>query len=273
MSLLTTPANQAGLSFSGMKDLGINSGFDLQYHTKDPVATTWLYVGSDDNRLKITGTTPLSRQSAVLLAIDQLGKWAQPVKLWMLAEKNGVSVAKTASVNYTTYVKPFYGKLRISEIARDQPPMTYPGNGKGRLLSRTINGRYYFIYGGKLETDSAMRGFDCTSFPMALLSIPKLTAPGYGKQVCDAVNAAQCGLEQITSADMQKKFLENTIPVGYYILFSAGHVLLYDSYKNILNEFNFGGFKATPAGQRQLIAPQSLWWMRKLADSVRPAFN
>lgn len=276
MSLSSAPAGSPGLTFSGMKHLGMNSGFDLQYHSADAMTITWLCVGSDDNRVKITGTTPQSRQTAVLSAIDQHGKWAQPIKLWMLAEKNGSSVAKTPFVDYTTYVKPYFGKLTISEIARDQPSMTYPGNGIGRLLSILINDRYYFIHGGKLETNSAMRGFDCTSFPMALLSIPKLTAPGYGKQVCEAVSATPCGLEQITGPNLMKQFRENTIPVGYYVLFSGGHVMLYDSYKNVLNEFNFGGFKATFAPNVVLRAPlnqPNLWWMRKLPETYREAFS
>jgi hypothetical protein len=144
--------------------------------------------------------------------------------------------------------------------------------GKGRLLSKLINNRYYFIYGGKLETDEAMRGFDCTSFPMALLSIPRIDSPGYGKQLCDAAGAVKCDLEQVKSAELHKRLQEDTISNGIYILFSAGHVMLYNSDENILYEFTYGGFKSTPAGQRPLHAPQDLWWMRKLDEDYRPLF-
>jgi hypothetical protein len=262
-----------GLIFKGMSDLGILKGFNLDYHVRDATLDLFLCVGKTDNRVKINKTTPLTRQSMVLKSLDELGKWGVDVELWMTAEKNGIQIAKTAPVKYKNHVKPYYGTLMISDIASDDPKMTYPGNGKGRLLSKAINNRYYFIYGGKLEDDEKNRGFDCTSFPMALFSIPKLTLPGYGKQVCEAVNAAQCGLEQQTSEAMAQLFKNNTIPVGLYMLFSAGHVMLYDSYKNMLHEFNFGGFKSTYAAHRSLKAPQNLWWMRKLPESYRSAFN
>jgi len=272
MALPSHLAMGTGLHFTGMTDLGISRGFDLQYSLVDKSLKLYLCVGQEDNRVLVTGTTPPSRQAAVLQAIDQFEKWGQNIQLWMVSEKNGVPVARTQPVNYLTHVKPFCGKLRISDIAADQPQMTYPGNGKGRLLSKLINERYYFIYGGKLETNDQMRGFDCTSFPMALLSIPSLAPPGYGKQLCDAVGAVKCDMEQVKSAELGKRFKDNTIPGGIYILFSATHVMLYNSDKNTLYEFNYGGFRSTPAGQRQLPAPQDLWWMRKLGEAYRPAF-
>ena len=170
-------------------------------------------------------------------------------------------------------MKPYYGKLNIGAISKDSPAMTYPGNGKGRLLSSLINGRYYFIYGGKHETESANRGFDCTSFPMVLFSIAQLASPGYGKQVCDALAAEKCDLEQVQGSTLAEKFKENTIPNGLYVLFSEGHVLLYNSDINTLYEFNYGGFRATPAAQREMKAPRDLWWMRKISEVHRPAFS
>lgn len=272
MALSSKSATGTGLSFTAMKHLGMSRGFDLQYRLADKSLQLFLCVGQEDNRILVTGSTPFSRQASVLNAIDQLGKWGQNIQLWMVSEKNGTLTARTQPVNYRTYVKPYYGKLTISQIAADQPRMTYAGNGTGRLLSKPINNRYYFIYGGKLETDDYMRGFDCTSFPMVLLGIPKIEQPGYGKQLCEAAGAEQCDLEQLKSADLGKRFRESTIPQGLYIVFSAGHVMLYDADKNMLYEFNYGGFKATPAGQRQLRAPQDLWWVRKLKEAYRSSF-
>ena len=160
-----------GLSFSGMTHLGISKGLDLQFSLLDKTAQAYLCVGREDNRILVTGTTPLSRQEAVLEAIDQLG------------------------------------------------------------------------------------------------------SPGYGKQVCDAVGASQCDFEQVKGADLAARFKENSVPNGLYILFSEGHVLLYNSDINTLCEFTFGGFKRTPAGQRSLQAPRDLWWMRKLSEAYRPCFD
>jgi hypothetical protein len=272
MPSLPSPSIGTQLTFTGMTHLGLSAGYDLQYTVKDHALKVYLCVGREDNRVLVTGTTRLSRQAAVLNAIDQFGKWGQKIQLWTIGEKNGAVSVKTAPVDYLSHVKPFYGKLQIKNIAADQPRMTYPGNGKGRVLSEAINNRYYFQLGGKLETSDSNRGFDCTTFPMALLSIKSLPQPGYGKQLCDAAAAAKCDLEQLKSADLAQRFKDDTIAVGLYILFSAGHVILYNSDINTLYEFNFGGFRSTPAAQRQLQAPQDLWWMRKLSEDYRGRF-
>ena len=272
MSPLPSQSIGTGLTFTGMTHLGLSAGYDLQYTVKDHALKVYLCIGREDNRVLVTGTTRLSRQAAVLNSIDQFGKWGQKIQLWMIAEKNGAVSAKTAPVDYVSHVKPFYGKLQIKDIAADQPRITYPGNGQGRVLSEPINGRHYFHLGGRLETSDQNRGFDCTTFPMALLSIKSLPQPGYGKQLSDAALACQCGLEQLKSADLAQRFKDDIIPVGLYILFSAGHVMLYNSDINTLYEFNFGGFRSTPAAQRQLQAPQDLWWMRKLDEQYRERF-
>jgi len=269
---MTAPATAMGIAFSGMTDLGVGRGLDLQFHVPDKSADLYLCVGRADNRVSINGTTPLSRQASVLAAIDQFGKWGANVQIWMAAYKRGALIAQSPPVSYLTHVKPFYGRLKISDIAADMPRLTYPGNGAGRLLSKPINGRHYFIYGGRLETVPDMRGFDCTSFPMALLSIPHLRAPGYGKQLCEAAHAEPCDMEQLKRADLEARFKANSIPNGLYVLFSEGHVLLYNSDINILHEFTHGGYRSTPASSRPMPAAHDLWWMRKLSESYRPGF-
>lgn len=265
----------SGLTFNGMTDQGVNSGFDLKFALADRAASLFLCVGEEENRVEVTGTTPKSRQAKVLAAIDDLGKWGENVPLWMVAEKGGTLVARTPAVSYKTHVKPFYGELKISHIAVDDPKMTYPGNGSGRVLTPKINDRYYFCYGKPLvfETNNAMRGFDCTSFPMALFSVPYLPPPGYGKQLCDALRATKCDLELLKSRNLEKMFQDDVIDYGYYVLFSEGHVMLYDSYKNFLYEFNYGGFIGTPAGQKPLEAKNALWWMRKLSQDKAVFFQ
>ena len=272
MATLTTSGSSHGLSFSGMNHLGLGHGFNLDFNVFDKTAKVYLCVGTDDNRVLVTGTTPRSRQEAVLAAIDKLGKWAQKIDLWMVSEKNGTTAAKTAPVKFLTHVKPYDGRLTITDFAAAQPRLTYPGNGHGRVLSERMNNRYYFALGGLLETVELNRGFDCTTFPMALLSIRHLPAPGYGKQLCDAAGAVQCELEQLERSDLEQRFADDSIPAGIYIVFSAGHVLLYNSDVNTLYEFNYGGFRATPAGERPMHAPQNLWWVRKLDEKYRPCF-
>ena len=261
-----------GLRFTGMRSLGIGRGFDLTYGLTDASLTAQLCVGDEDNPVTITGTTPSTREAAVLAAIDTYGKWGENIQLWMIAKKDGATVGRTNPITYKTHVKPFYGKLTITDISKDDPAMTYPGNGFGRVLTPLINDRYYFKYASNYETDNAMRGFDCTTFPMALFSIRTLPPPGYGKQLSDAAGAVPCDYEQKKSADLTKEFQENSTPGGLYILFSEGHVLLYNSDINTLYEFNYGGFKSTPAGLREMTAKHNLWWMRKLPETLRPNF-
>jgi hypothetical protein len=272
MAIVITQASKE-LTFSGMNDLGIAKGFDLQFTQADKSRTLHLCLGKEDNRVLVTGTTPMTRQAAVLKAIDDLGQWAQPIKIWLVGEKTGGGSVHSPVVDFITHVKPLYGKLTIGDFASADPALTYPGNGSGRVLSHEMNGRYYFEYGGLFERNDKYRGFDCTTFPMALLSIAKLPSPGYGKQLCTAVGAVECGLEQMSSKALSGKFKEDSIPRGLYILFSAAHVMLYNSDINTLYEFNFGGFKKTPAAQRHLSAPQDLWWMRKLNKKYRPCFE
>ena len=233
------------LEFTAIRDLGIGKGFDLTFHCSDASASLYLCVGRADNRVLITGTTPKSRQEAVLAAIDNLETWGARVDLWMTAEKNGVRIADTEKqkVPHVAHVKPFTGTLTIGSISRCSPALTYPGNGIGRLLSRPIGGKRYFIYGGSLETDHAMRGFDCTTFPMVLFEISRLTPPGYGKQVSDSLGGTKCDLEQVSQATLEKKFQDKAIPAGIYILFSEGHILLYSAQVNTIYEFTYGGFK------------------------------
>ncbi|MFL5070566.1 MAG: hypothetical protein ACJ8D9_13360 [Xanthobacteraceae bacterium] len=267
---VATPAD-VGLKYTSLNWLGLNGGVDLTYKIADKTAEVYLCVGAEDNRVLITGTTPAGRRDDVLDAIDEFGKWGENIKTWMVAEKSGAVVARSPVVNHLAHVKPFYGELTISDIANDG--MTYAGNGIGRWLSPRINERYYFIYGSKLENSNPMRGFDCTTFPMALFGMQRLPQPGYGKQLCDALGATTCGLEQIKRADLEQKFKDDSIPIGIYVLFSEGHVLLYNSDINTLYEFTYGGFKQTPAAERPMKATHNLWWMRKLTETYRSCFQ
>lgn len=272
MASLVASSAGTGLRFAGMADLGIGFGFDLQFSIADRSTRVYLCVGSDSNRVLITGTTQRSRQAAVLDAIDTLEKWGESISLWMVAEKEGSVLTKTPARPYQAHVKPLYGELKISDFAASMPPLRYPGNGCGRLLSRRINGRYYFLFGGRLETANAMRGFDCTTFPMSLMEVPSIEPPKRGRQLCEALGATKCDLEQMHSADLAQRFKDDSIPPGKYVLFSEGHVLLYDSDINTLYESNYGGFFTTLASEHKLVAKHDLWWMRKLGVEYYAAF-
>lgn len=271
MALGSSP-HASGLNFLSFADLGIGSGFTLNYNCADKAAPVYLCVGESDNRVKVSGTTPLSRQPDVLDAINNLEKWGLNIPVWLVAETPGASIRKSQVLQHTCHVRPYAGKLKISSFQQHLPKLTYPGNGKGRLLSEPIKGFRYFIYGGRLETDPVMRGFDCTSFPMVLFSVKKLPSPGYGKQLCETLHSQKCDLEALTRSRFEDLLRLDAIPNGIYLFFSGGHVLLYNSDINIIYEFNHGGFFATPGWQRAMATPD-LWWVRKLDEKYRPLFT
>jgi hypothetical protein len=54
----------------------------------------------------------------------------------------------------------------LSELGDVTPSLNYvkDGPGFGRILTKPIDGRYYFALASILETDPGNRGFDCTTF-------------------------------------------------------------------------------------------------------------
>jgi len=273
------------LSFAGVTEAGrtqaLRRGFDLGFTVSDATVDVFLCVGREDNRVRITGTTPKTRLAPVLAAIDELEMWGVPIDLWMVVERDGSVVNQSTKVRHTSHVKPYFGVLTVSGFEADNPKLTYPGIGIGRWLSAPMNGRYYFCYGSRLETDPAMRGFDCTTLPMALLGLQSLPAPGYGKQLCDAAGATNVGLEQLRTEDLKLIFSGARAPFrfglvapGAYIIFSEKHVLLYDATQNLLYESNVNiAFKKWRASERELKRPPNdLWWMRKLPAAAMGAF-
>jgi len=259
----------------------LRRGFDLGFSVSDPSLTLFLCVGQATNRVQITGTTPMSRLAPILKAIDDFGTWAAPIDMWMVAEQQGAIVAESAKTKHITHVKPYFGALTLSGFEADLPKLTYPGIGVGRWLTAPMNDRYYFRYGSRLETDPAMRGFDCTTLPMALLGLQTLPAPGYGKQLCDAAGATNVGLEQLKTDDLKLIFTGARAPFrfgmvqpGAYLIFSEKHVLLYDATQNLLYESNVGiAFKRWRASEREMKRPPNdLWWMRKLPAGAMSSF-
>ncbi len=253
-------------------------GFSVNFSCSDKLATVWLCVGETDNRVKISGTTQLERQPAVLDALNNIGKWGGKVPVWLEAERFGSASLKSQVLQYTSHLQPYGGRLQISGFKRHQPAFTYPGNGEGRLLSEPIKGLRYFIYKGKLETLPNNRGFDCTSFPMVIFGVKSLPLPGYGKQLCEQLTHSKCGLEGLTRGQLEDYLRLDSIPKGIYVFFSSKHVLLHNSDINMIYEFNapgglFGltGFKETPGYLRQMSTPD-LWWVRKLDEKYRPCF-
>jgi len=267
----------AGLVFgrNGMRHLGLSRGYDIEFYLQDRSSLLFLCVGNLDNRVLITGTTPFSRQAAVLNAIDEFGVWRDKINIWLTTEKQGKQLYTSPHRSFRTHVKPYFGRLKILDMNQDADlKKTYAGIGVGRTLSGLINGRYYFRNGSTLETKERYRGFDCTTFPLSLFSIKNFPPHGYGLHVAILTGICKLNLERLTTNELKKRFIERSFPPGVYIIFSEGHVMLYDSYYglNLLFEWNKGGLIITPAEERKLRAKHNLWWIGELPDKCRQCF-
>ena len=236
----------------------------------------FLGIGDDNTVMEVSG-----RNRADLIGSDNL-----PELLKLIAKKNkwGSSVDCKLHLKYGTApvsqsnaqplkcpVAPYADGLTFDAIAKAIPKMTYPGNGKGRLLTDLIGAKRYFKYGGRFETDNAMRGFDCTTFPIALFSCNINMGDKHGTPLADALGATKCSMEQKKPEEVKAFFNDATTGAkGLYFMWSAGHIIL--AKDATIHEFTYGGYKRTAASlwEGYPKAPQKLWWVRKLPSTYAP---
>ena len=193
-----------------MRHLGLSHGYDIDFYQQDKSSLLFLCVGNKGNRVLISGTTPFSRQAAILNAIDELGVWGARIDVWLTTEKHGKLVYTSTRRSFRTHVKPYFGRLKILDINQDADlRKTYTGIGIGRTLTGLINGRYYFRNGNALETKERYRGFDCTTFPISLFSIKNYTAHGYGLHVAILAGICKFKSERMTTNELKKRFEKN----------------------------------------------------------------
>jgi hypothetical protein len=228
----------------------------------------YLCVGNGTNRLDITGGYKPDMLAGLLACVGAAGTWGTTVKCWAVLEQNGLIAGQSAAQTMTCPVQPYDGPLTFEGIAAANPPLTYPGNGKGRLWIN-LGGKYYFRNGSTLETDNAMRGFDCTTFPMALFETYPNMSGKYGTALADALGAEQCDMEMKTAAEIKPFFADYAKGPTIYFMWSEGHVVL--EKLNTIHEFTYGGYKCTSAqdwpGYGR--AARGQWWVRKLPATRR----
>jgi hypothetical protein len=236
-----------------------------------PGGKTFLCLEDADNRLDITGGYNSSKLPALLELVRGIDAWGKTVKSWgVVTQQNGTQVVETPAQDFACPVKPFDGPFTFDGFRSNVPPLTYPGNGHGRTLTH-INGRYYFYNAGLLETDNAKRGFDCTTFPMALFRTSVNMTGKYGTALAVALGATPCDMEQKKTADVKAFFADaRKGALGLYFMWSAGHVVLVKD--ATIHEFTYGGYNRTPAASwgGYKFAAQGLWWVRKLPATLNP---
>jgi len=116
--------------------------------------------------------------SEFLTIVGRNSWWGRHVYVWVeaMSATRRVSVSKAAAIK--TPVEPV--RIIGPNLAK-HPKLIYPRNaegksepGAGRSLGKntSLDGRYYFVYGGQFETEARYRGFDCSSFVKMAVGLP-----------------------------------------------------------------------------------------------------
>ncbi|HYZ87447.1 MAG TPA: hypothetical protein VE621_23735 [Bryobacteraceae bacterium] len=258
------------LSAITRNSVNIGTGYYIRWSGSATNQRVFLNVGSSNARMEVTGGFKREHLATLLSLLYEQGLFAQTVPVWITAEANGTQVAHSNQQGLHAPVEPMLDPVNLSSFASPEVPLTYPGNGYGRVLTESMNGRRYLAFGGMLETDYEKRGFDCTTFPMALFDLRINMSGKYGKAVAEALGATQCGLEQVTHDTIVAEGKSGKLAsyIDQHIAFSAGHVVLVKMGR--VYEFTYGGYKETNVVDRNWkSAPQGLWWFRKLPATRR----
>jgi hypothetical protein len=298
MAITAAPAGANTLTLSVKGGLDIAAGvYEIRAQLKPAPAnaTILLFAQNPTNPLDITGG---AQRDALLALFDKTQMWGQVISVWAEASQAGRTIATSAKAQLKIHVKPLPARITFSVLAAER--LTYPGNGHGRTLTKTlINNQWYFRDGSKLESDNTKRGFDCTTFPMSIFNCYPVMSGKFGTALADALGAQKCDLEQLHWTQVRDLFSAtgsafSSMPAnhssapnfikrdpfakatiansfdrsGVYFVWSAGHVVLYQD--GMIHEFAEGGYKVTPAQLRNWSnAPQGLWWIRRLPPHLR----
>ncbi len=258
-----------------------NGGYDFKYELdKRPDLKLFLCIEKAEHRLEITEGYSKSKLPELLKCIGAANGWSvtatNKVKCWLVTEKGGKHVAESEAKDLVCPVTPYDGKLTFLGFKTNKPKLTYPGNGHGRLLMHVSDQRYVFtrglLRGGQLETDPKKRGFDCTTFPMAVLGAQRFSVQDkYGNYLADRLGGQKCDMEQKKEEEIKAFFADaKKGKTGLYIIFSAGHVMLVKN--GMIHEFTYGGYASESAQtwKRYRKAEHGLWWVRKLPAKYAP---
>jgi hypothetical protein len=243
-------------------------------------AGNWVDPAALSGFLDITSRSPncvICRDNLPLL-LELMAK----AKLWaptranvtLFVTKGCRVISRSNSVLVNCPVKPYSGNLMLSLGSSDlgEAPDTAPilyngaadGSGGGAMFHiPAIDGKYYFEYHGKFETDNARRGFDCTTFAGAVFEVDPNTGAmgGTAETLADHLGAQLCGMEGKSGKEVKTFF--STHKTGRYILGSGGHVMLVVD--GVIHEFNIPvgqpGYKHDEVGKYTL---QGTFFVRRL---------
>ena len=258
----------AGITLERITSAKINDGgYKISYSGAPPEGNSLLLcIGSDRATVDVTRGYGKSQMSELLSAIDTASAWGKKVKCYLALGSNGKVVSRWRSnaVDMVCPVAPHLGRPSLESLGKTE--YTYPGNGKGRILTPKIGGRYYFKHKGYFETSSAMRGFDCTTYVGSAFSLQS-GMDDRGERLAKTLGASKLkhtkdgtshSLEG-ASVEIVKDFFKNGKgKSGQYIMWTSSHVV---AVKNgTLYEYITGGFRKKAVTK---------WTFRPMPHSVR----
>lgn len=199
-------------------------GYEIAFTGKVPDGyAALLAVGGDDNTVDVTKGYDSGKLSDLLDAIDGANAWGTEVDCYVTLAKGGkVTGPKSNVAKLPCPVAPHVGGLGLEALGKSE--YVYCGNGDGRILSTPIGGKYYFKYGGKFETDPAMRGFDCISYVGSAYGMQS-SMNAYGSQLAQAMGATRVDMEAKKKDDIIEFFTKGDGKSGTYIMFTEKHVV------------------------------------------------
>jgi hypothetical protein len=210
----------------------------------------------------------------LLALMNKNNLWATTAIVTLLVTKGYKVISRSISAFIECPVKPYAGNLRASlgngSLGEEAgtPPLLYNGaaNGSGggaMFHIPAVEGKYYFEYGGRFETDNSRRGFDCTTFAGAVFNVNPNTGAmaGTAETLANHLGAQSCAMEEKTGAQVKTFF--STHKTGTYILGSGGHVMIVVD--GVIHEFTLPvGQPGYRHGDVQNSNLQSTYFVRKL---------
>lgn len=253
-----------------------NGGYVITYAGQVPTGATLLLGLPDTTRsVDVTGRPKNdlldpARLKKLLALFHQLNAWGNPVTVQLHAVQGGHTVAQSNTQTLRAPVRPHCGCLNPALGKGDcGPRLCYTGVQTGRMLYQPdIDGRYYYAFGGKFETDNAKRGLNCITYVGAVCGVdPSTGAMGaYGTQLANHLGAIKIGMEQKSKQECLAFFTtdgtRSQLRKGTYIVWNGGHtVLVVDG---VVHEFALSknGYNQTPVAQWHFA--NGPFWVRQL---------
>jgi hypothetical protein len=286
-----------GLKLVGIRLASLRAnrgGYRVDFEGELPVQsyTLHLLVPPTSSVRLPEGAIPLSRKGELdrnglvrlLAAIDTLRAWATASEgCLVVARDDGAVVTQSNVQSFDCPIRPYSGRL-VSNLAELDPPMDYTIETEAAFFTiPPIGGSYYFIYGGLLVTDPAMRGFDCTTYAGSVLGVDArandLPMGGTGETLANHLEAEAVGLESASDQAIRSFFATHT--QGVFIAWNVGHVILVVN--GVAHEFTTAprrGYMRRPIAPAQSVSDidvnrvrtfQGAWSVRRVPEHRVPA--